>query len=1082
MSAACQPLWATVETLPSFFTLPPLDSSRRVLAVFAATALLAGLLYQVGLLGLLLTGFFRLLHASYRLGFQLWKSLLAALPWPLLVLIILGVHALLWLDDRHHATMTLLAGVLLLFIGVTSCLAYLYIGQERADVARGYKVLSNPDKGQELADSLVVYGPRAGVALLVAACVAVISGFALLNTALYKTPFGHNWYVVGAHDSHLRLRHQDQVPDTDKAEAEYPDFLACALIHLVSAVDLVDLLNTYHLSHISYVHPARWPASTLLVLFRAFFITVLLQQLFTAIRHLRLIQDSVRDLWSPHEPIQRRAGENLTQQGVLAVRYLLRSMETIAALTPEQRQLLPRVLAGIGPASVGLLVRRLKHLNPHIREVVMAALGQLQAIGALPQLIRAAQDDSEGVRLQLTGTLAELCQAGGSGLRKRWQMQRPRRRRWWAWRRPHKEVRDPVCMVVEALRPLLADPSRAVRCGAVVALSNLGPDAAAVTADLASLATDEDESVRLQTAQALGQVAGPTEVAVPALLRLLEDVRPAVRAAAARALGQRPEEASAAIPLLVALVQDRTAEVRQAAAEAIGAIGTLDGRPAQRLLAGLKDPDNLVRVQAAAALGIIGPSLPWEQFGPALVEALGDGNDPVRSRAAWALGQLGPAAAPALPALVRALNDEDYRVSALAAEALGGMGHEAAPAVGPLLEALENINAEVRCQVAAALAGIRPSARQAAEPLTRRSRDEDAAVRHQALLALAALPDLPPERADVFLAGLKDVDPQVRMATVQGLAQAGFPATLRLPALLEVLSDPSDEVLAAVAAALGMLEAPPEEAIAGLVQLLQHDGELVSTAAARSLGKLGVQAIAALEALQQRLPGGSAELRQQILRALIPIQPQQALPAFLTGLHDTDVEVRRLASAGLMMVADVSSDLLPAIAEGLKDPDAQVRCNVAAVLAQQPALPAAAFPLLLVCTADPDDGLRLSALRALAQAPLDSLAPVLPRLLEDTNPNIRQLAAGYALRLSPTDETAGTVLREALGSDLPRVRRQALELLESLGSRAAPFAADLQRLQAAEDPEARSLVQRVLDNLAPPAEEAEPVTTTPTSP
>jgi HEAT repeat protein len=182
-----------------------------------------------------------------------------------------------------------------------------------------------------------------------------------------------------------------------------------------------------------------------------------------------------------------------------------------------------------------------------------------------------------------------------------------------------------------------------------------------------------------------------------------------------------------------------------------------------------------------------------------------------------------------------------------------------------------------------------------------------------------------------------------------------------------------------------------------------------------------------------------------------------------------------------MMVSDIPADVLPALAEGLKDPDVQVRSNIASACARQPALPPVVFPLLLACTADPDDGLRLHSLRALRHAPLDSLIPILPRLVADTNPNIRLRAAGYALQLSPADMEAFAILQEALHSDLPRTRRQALELLEPMGLRALPFTPDLQqRLQVEEDPEFRSLVQHVLDTLAPPADE--PVTTGPTTP
>src|SRR5205807_4603024 len=103
---------------------------------------------------------------------------------------------------------------------------------------------------------------------------------------------------------------------------------------------------------IAFVRPIAWPATTLLVSFRLFFSFVLLQQLVSLVRHGRLLGESVLDLWSPYEPIQRRAADLLRQQGPDAIPVVLASIEAVAPLSAEQRDMLPQVLADIGPAAV----------------------------------------------------------------------------------------------------------------------------------------------------------------------------------------------------------------------------------------------------------------------------------------------------------------------------------------------------------------------------------------------------------------------------------------------------------------------------------------------------------------------------------------------------------------------------------------------------------------------------------------------------------------------------------------------------------------------------------------------------------
>src|SRR5262249_54864002 len=155
-------------------------------------------------------------------------------------------------------------------------------------------------------------------------------------------------------------------------------------------------------AHIAFVRPVYWPASMLLLSFRLFFSFVLLQQLVSLVRHGRLLDESVQDLWSPYEPIQRRAAEHLKQQGPDAVGVLLVAVESTAPLTAEQRELLPEVLAEIGPAAVPLLSRNLSHPSDDVRAVAIATLGHLRAWWALQELSAAASEDSSPhVRLAL---------------------------------------------------------------------------------------------------------------------------------------------------------------------------------------------------------------------------------------------------------------------------------------------------------------------------------------------------------------------------------------------------------------------------------------------------------------------------------------------------------------------------------------------------------------------------------------------------------------------------------------------------------------------------------------------------------
>src|SRR5262249_37925807 len=294
------------------------------------------------------------------------------------------------------------------------------------------KALHNPVKGQELARDLLHYGHRIGIPLLIVAALATISGFAFLNQGLYGTG-GADWYS---------LKESKQIAsDTDgPADAgegarppDYADFLAYTLINVTRLVDLVDVANTYNYAHITYVRQGRWPASTLLMLFKLFMTMILVQQIIAAIRQYRVLGQTIEDFWNPHQRIHERASKALPLHGTGAVQPLLASIRPLEALSPEQRKEIPRIVADIGANTVPILVKFLDDPNEHLRAVAVRALGHLEAVDVLPHLKRINHDPSDWVRLSLADTLGLLCDSGALRGKKILRLGQPPRRfaRWW---------------------------------------------------------------------------------------------------------------------------------------------------------------------------------------------------------------------------------------------------------------------------------------------------------------------------------------------------------------------------------------------------------------------------------------------------------------------------------------------------------------------------------------------------------------------------------------------------------------------------------------------------------------------------
>ncbi len=1017
-----------------------LGSSEKVLLAAAVAALVIALLTVIGFVPWLVGQFFALLRWLLETGFWLWERVLAGIPWPLLALVIVSVHVILYYNSGP--IVTVLLGLFLLTVGLICCLAYIAIDQERLEVGRGYKALHNPARGQQWAGRLAVHGPHVGLPLLLVATLACVSGFALFNEGLSES-IGADWYAPGHHRRYHYLNAEELAEArASNPKPEYPDFLVYSLLNLASAFDFIDVINLANVSRVNYVHPNRWPASMLLVLFRVFFTAVLLQQILSFFGKVRLIQECVRDFWSPHEPIQRRAGENLAQLGGRAVDNLLRSVELIEYMTPEQRDLLLRIIGTVGPSTIPLLVGRLDSPRPLVREIAMVGLGRLRALETLPRLVTSATDENEGVRLSLVEALEMVASEEPAAIRRRWRLQRQHRRAgqrtWWTHKdQPEADI-DPVALTVQTLRTLLGDPARSVRVTATRLLGRFGAEARSAAAELARLALDSEESVREQAVLTLGEIGGPVETVIPALLAVLQEEQlPHVRVAALHALGRFGSAAAPAAAVLTALVQDREKTIRTAAAETLRRIGTgdanqpggLDEPVIRALVEGLLSRDNQVRIQAAAALGTIGPSAAAAV--PALITALGDRNDGVRVRVARALGELREAGFPAVFRLAQALHDPDFTVAAEAARAMGRIGaavvatagrFDASGALASLLKSSRHSNPVVRTRVAEALARIEAEPLAVLPCLVEMTHDADDAVRAAALAGLAGKTSIGAIRRDIFLAALDDESPAVRAVAVAELPHLDLAEEDLVARLLHAVDDVGDIVQTEAVQGLAERESVPDAVVARLCRLLIEDSPTLQLVTLRALGRFGPQAIQVVPTLLHILQRADTEIRAEALHAASCIAPQETLPLFLGGLHDSDATVRRRASAGLVLCKDIPEDQIGSLAEAIRDPDEEVRSNVVSICLNRGMIRPEMYPALAACLAEPNDELRRNAMQALQGAPYEVVEEMLPRLLDDPLPAIRLQAAIQMLHHDPANEEARQIVTEAARSSNDRDR------------------------------------------------------------
>lgn len=1006
-------------------------SSYSILVGILAIALFALLLNQIGFLGWALNQFGRLTRWAIRRGFRVWERWLSWANWWGFLLLALSLLTAGALAVSQYPVIAAACATVTVAMGVATCFAYMFIDIERYEVERGRKAVYNPLKGQELAPNVARYGHQVEVTLLAVAAAAVIGGFALLNQGLYET-VGREWYRVEA-----------------ETHPAFVDFLAYALINLLSLVDVLDLADSRQVFHATFVRKGAWPTGVMLGAFRMFFTLVILQQIFASVRQGRLLSETIADFWSPHEPIHDRARNSLPQFGATAIGPILVSLRNMTALTKEQRDQLPTILAAIGPSTIPTLVRHLNDPHEHVRAVAAGALGNLRARDTIVEIAALVTDASDLVRLSAVEALGLIAADGTKAERSR-LVRMPRRvGRWRFWGRSSAgEKRQPTAVAVSALHRALGDKLAAIRAASAASLGLAGVAAAEAGDSLAALLQDTDETVRCRAAEALGQVSGAPEP----LRAALNDPAAPVRAAAARGLKALGRRAAGATAELIELLQDPDETVRVAAGEAVTAAGPLDDDSTIKLAEGLSNSDNIVRAQAAEALGTV--DAPVEHAAPPLVEALADDNDVVRAKAVEALGKIGEAAADvAVPSLVRALGDRDSWVSALAAEALGEMG--AGEGVVPgLVRALRHVNPQVRANSAESLGKLGNAANTARAALERAVADEDGGVRAQAVRALGSLGLFTSSTVHLIRTAIADADSLVRASAAAAIGAWDQPSDEMIAELLPLLRDPNDQVKVQVCEVLSKGVVTTEQVVESLCQVLaEDDSAWVQASAALALARIGPAAAFAGPALLRAARTGEAGVREQAMRALVMVQPPEAVEGFEAGLTDAAPEVRIVASAGWIKAASVPATIGPVLVDALHDPEPQVRANAAHALSRLEELPTGAVTALRECAGDPNDGLRLNAALALRLAPSGEVADLMDHLLDDPNVRVRLVAAGAILSVNDENARAASVVIAAVDDPTPRVRQAVENLLPLIHSRLGELKESVkERAQAVSEP------------------------------
>jgi HEAT repeat protein len=294
---------------------------------------------------------------------------------------------------------------------------------------------------------------------------------------------------------------------------------------------------------------------------------------------------------------------------------------------------------------------------------------------------------------------------------------------------------------VDALIPLLADKSPAIRLETSFALAKIGP--AALPALRHGLSSTEN-MIQIGCALTLGHMGSQASAAIPDLKKLLTSPELALSGHAAQAIWRiDPTQAAEVVPALAKVLKSKEPAVRMGALSTLSQMGPAARGAIDEIRPLLEDPEAQIRLSAAMTLWNLDPK--QKGIVPVLAASLTD-KPPLNYDAVDALQHLakaGEGGSELINALSKAMRDSDQTMALDAAVGLSNLG---AGGVAPLKEALRDPNANVRLNAAIGLSYVGSAARSALstlEDLGKNDPSDD--VRSAAMEAVAEInADAPP--------------------------------------------------------------------------------------------------------------------------------------------------------------------------------------------------------------------------------------------------------------------------------------------------------------------------------------------------
>ncbi|MCP4858595.1 MAG: hypothetical protein GY903_29305 [Fuerstiella sp.] len=514
-----------------------------------------------------------------------------------------------------------------------------------------------------------------------------------------------------------------------------------------------------------------------------------------------------------------------------------------------------------------------------------------------------------------------------------------------------------------------------------------------------------------------GQQASRTQPAIAALVHHLESGSSAEKLDAATRLGHLGPYASHAVSGLARALTSGDPALKYEVLVALGHIGPLATESIDEVAVVLSS--DILPLRAAALdtlrrIGTVPPAVAEE-----VEELATDSTEAVMTAAVRCLVTMeredSAAVAAAVPGLVKALSNQRPSVRNAAANALVEIGESVVPSLRNPLGSDQAVVRRKSCEVAGRLgdaaAGLVPL-------LVARLSDEDKLVVRSAASALGEVrsePELVLPRLQQLLA---DDSASVRAVALSALAEFGPLAGKTIPAVCRMINDDSTIVRAAAARALGQIGEGSEESVHALMDAVDDAHGGVTIQAANSLSQLGAAAVPALIRLLDK-----PHYRDLAVTVLGEIGPaaKTAVPALVALLKSDNEQLRRESFIALATIGPEATAAVPALLKILKDPQAGASRGGAAYV--------------------------------LGHIGEQASVPVLKKILSgagDTDAQVLRASAWALVMLRPDDSANAPIvlpyLTEALSSEIPLARKEALAAIGQLGAGGQPASDALMEL------------------------------------